>query len=56
MFKNVKNNPKLETVQSYLGMLRHGNAYKLAKIVSYLGNEKKLLEKIGPGDNYGRGG
>jgi len=29
MLKNVKNNPKLTTVQSYLGMLSHGNAYKL---------------------------
>lgn len=29
ILKNVKNNPKPETRQSYLGMLRHGNTYKL---------------------------
>ena len=29
MFKNLKNNSKPTTIQSYLGMLKHGNAYKL---------------------------
>ncbi len=29
MFKNVKNNPTTETMQSYLGLLKHGNSYKL---------------------------
>ena len=30
MFKNLKDNPNKETIQSYLGMLKHGNGYKLA--------------------------
>lgn len=29
MFKNLKSNPSKETVQSYLGMLEHGNTWKL---------------------------
>lgn len=29
MLKNLKNNPKPETMQSYLGMLKHGNAMEL---------------------------
>ncbi len=33
MLKNVRNNPKKETIQSYLGMLKHGNSYKLSKII-----------------------
>lgn len=30
MLKNLRNNPKQETVQSYLGLISHGNSYKLA--------------------------
>lgn len=33
MLKRLKDNSKEETRQSYLGMLRHGNAYKLSKII-----------------------
>ena len=33
MLKKLKNNPKNETFQSYLGLLKHGNAYKLSKII-----------------------
>jgi retron-type reverse transcriptase len=33
MFKNIQNNPKPETVQSYLGMLGHGNTQKLQKML-----------------------
>jgi len=33
MSKKLKNNPKNETLQSYLGLLKHGNAYKLSKII-----------------------
>jgi len=29
MLKNLRNNPKPETVQSYLGLLSHGNTWKL---------------------------
>ncbi len=29
MLKNTKNNPKSESLQSYLGMLKHGNTYKI---------------------------
>lgn len=29
MLKNIARNPKLETIQSYLGMLKHGATYKL---------------------------
>jgi len=33
MLKRIKEHPAKETVNSYLGMLRHGNAYKLKKII-----------------------
>jgi hypothetical protein len=33
MLKNLKNNPKEQTVQSYLGMLKHGNTQKLREMV-----------------------
>jgi RNA-directed DNA polymerase len=33
MLKSLRNNPKEETVQSYLGMLRHGNGYRLGRII-----------------------
>jgi len=37
MFKNLERSPKEESQQSYLGMLSHGNGYKLAKKVdSYI--------------------
>lgn len=31
MLKNTQNNPKPETIQSYLGMLKYGNTFKLKK-------------------------
>ncbi len=31
MFRNINKNPKPNTIQSYLGMLSHGNAYKLKR-------------------------
>ncbi|MDO8183633.1 MAG: reverse transcriptase/maturase family protein [bacterium] len=33
MFEKIKDNPKPETVQSYLGLLQHGNTHKLQKLV-----------------------
>ncbi|MCX6751614.1 MAG: reverse transcriptase/maturase family protein [Candidatus Nomurabacteria bacterium] len=33
MFRNINKNSKPNTVQSYLGMLSHGNTYKLSKII-----------------------
>ncbi|MFA6571983.1 MAG: reverse transcriptase/maturase family protein [Bacteroidota bacterium] len=33
MFRNIRENQKLNTVQSYLGMLSHGNTYKLREIL-----------------------
>ena len=36
MFRNINKNSKPETVASYLGMLKHGNGYKLEKIVNEL--------------------
>ena len=36
MFRNISKNSKLETIASYKGMLKHGNTYKI----------KKLLEMI----------
>lgn len=37
MFKNLKNGPKKETVQSYLGLLSHGNTHTLEeKVKSHL--------------------
>ena len=29
MFKNIRENPKEETIASYLGLLKHGNSFKL---------------------------
>lgn len=31
MLKNIKNNPKPQTIKSYLGLLKHGNTYKLSR-------------------------
>jgi retron-type reverse transcriptase len=33
MLRNLKENYKLETVNSYLGLLKHGNAYKITEIL-----------------------
>jgi len=33
MFRNLENNQKPEVLASYLGMLSHGNGYKLKKIL-----------------------
>src|ERR1035437_1730938 len=33
MLKNLEDNPKLETIQSYLGLLKHGNTQKLQKML-----------------------
>ncbi len=38
MFRNVNKNSKPNAIQSYLGMLSHGNAYKLSNLI-----EKNLL-------------
>jgi retron-type reverse transcriptase len=35
MFKNLKNNPKTETIQSYLGLLLHGDTHKLKKVIDF---------------------
>jgi RNA-directed DNA polymerase len=42
MLKNMKNNPKIETVQSYLGMLKHGNTHKLSSL-KYFAKIKKVV-------------
>ncbi len=34
MFRNIKQNAKKQTIQSYLGMLSHGNGYKLQKLIT----------------------
>ncbi len=31
MLKRIKENPKVETINSYLGLLKHGNSHKLKK-------------------------
>ena len=36
MFKQLKENPREESLQSYLGMLSHGNAHKLAREIKGL--------------------
>lgn len=36
MFRRIKESPKEATRQSYLGMLKHGNAYKLSKKLEIL--------------------
>ena len=33
MLKRIKKNPVLETLNSYLGLLKHGNSYKLEKVI-----------------------
>ncbi len=35
MFKNLDHQPKIETVASYLGMLTHGNTFKIKNMISY---------------------
>jgi RNA-directed DNA polymerase len=43
MFGKIAENPKLETFNSYLGLLSHGNAYKLKKgilLAKYFKNVK----------------
>ncbi len=35
MLKRIKENPKLETINSYLGLLNHGNAYKISLLLNY---------------------
>lgn len=42
MFKRLKQNHKKETITSYLGLLKHGNTYKLAKLVE---KNMKLVEE-----------
>jgi hypothetical protein len=34
MLKKLKENPKEESRQSYLGMLRHGDGYKLSQTIN----------------------
>ena len=36
MFRNIKNNQKPNTIASYLGMLGHGNGYKIKKLLKML--------------------
>jgi RNA-directed DNA polymerase len=36
MFKNIENNSKNEVIQSYLGLLSHGNGHKLEEIIKSL--------------------
>ncbi|MFH1608684.1 MAG: RNA-directed DNA polymerase [Patescibacteria group bacterium] len=36
MFRNLKSNKKLETNNSYLGILEHGNSFKLIKDIKML--------------------
>ncbi len=36
IIKNLKNYPKLETVNSYRGLLKHGNTYKLRRLLNML--------------------
>lgn len=35
MIKSIKDNPNKETIQSYLGLLSHGNTYKLKQKLEY---------------------
>jgi len=36
MFRNLKNKPKPETIQSYLGLLRHGDTFKLKRKIQII--------------------
>ena len=43
MLKRIKENPKSETINSYLGLLKHGNTYRLRRvIVEKLRSSKKI--------------
>ena len=33
MLKRIKNNPEQETLNSYLGLMKHGNTFKLKNVV-----------------------
>jgi len=50
MFKRIKENPKPETIDSYLGLLKHGNTNKLKNMVKSshagFGFQKLHLNKI----------
>jgi len=45
MFRRVKESPKKATMQSYLGMLKHGNTYKLSKELEVLYEKAKKKNK-----------
>lgn len=36
MLKKLAENPRIEMVQSYLGLLKHGNTWKLRNVVIFL--------------------
>lgn len=41
MFRNLEKNHKKETLQSYLGLLKHGNGYKVSNLIENYRIEKK---------------
>ncbi|MEK7464620.1 MAG: reverse transcriptase/maturase family protein [Patescibacteria group bacterium] len=43
MFKRIKTHPTQETINSYLGLLRHGNTYKIKHKISNLINFKNNI-------------
>lgn len=44
MFKNIKNNPSREILNSYLGLLKHGNSYKIKDKIVYENKENIVGE------------
>ena len=46
MFRKLQQNPSEETIASYLGLLSHGNTYKLAQSIQGLKNQRVKNSKI----------
>ena len=44
MLKKIKGNPVIETLNSYLGLLKHGNSYKIKGKI-YAKYEKNIIRK-----------
>ncbi|HAO64919.1 TPA: hypothetical protein DCQ44_02980 [Candidatus Taylorbacteria bacterium] len=52
MFRNLKNNSKKESLTSYLGLLSHGDAYKLSQSIQDSKGQEKLKGKRNKGSKF----
>jgi len=44
MFGRIKGSPQLETINSYLGLLKHGNTHKIKKVIQICKKPNSMLE------------